>query len=331
MQNVGLAKVAVFTPFTSFLVEGGSPLERHLTAAGIDPLSLTNPNALIPLHWACSFIDRIGRLEGIKNFGFEVGSKSPIRSMGPLGEILSNSLTLKDLIERLLKWIPQFDSGAHIWTEPGSSPTTLKLCIRHEADIGRATADGFALMTLIDAVRMALGPNWRPQRYWITRSAGTPEAFEALSEGRASHDVRHVAFEIPMDRMGAQVSTNRSLKDPTTELEDSAPQNNLIGSLTQALQSSMGLRLPVIEEAAALAQMSPRSLQRRLRESGLSYRNLVDRVRHDKATAMLEQTGISISDVAHHLGYRDPANFNHAFLRWTGKTPTAYRSQTLSN
>ena len=184
MPQVGLVRISVFTPFTSYLAEGGCPVERQLTAAGIEPGLLRRGEDLFPVQWACDFVDRIGRAEGIDGLGLEVGARTSIASLGMFGSFLAQSLTLKDLLDRLFIAIPAADSGAKVWVEPGTEPETIKLCLRHEVEDGRAIADGYALLILIDAVRMACGPDWRPKRFWLSHAAGgRASAFDALSEG----------------------------------------------------------------------------------------------------------------------------------------------------
>jgi AraC-like DNA-binding protein len=66
----------------------------------------------------------------------------------------------------------------------------------------------------------------------------------------------------------------------------------------------------------------PRSLQRRLREGGTSYRELVDTIRHQRAIDLMRR-GLSIGVVAEHLGFSEPRAFRRAFRRWTGLVPSA--------
>jgi AraC-like DNA-binding protein len=37
-----------------------------------------------------------------------------------------------------------------------------------------------------------------------------------------------------------------------------------------------------------------------------------------------------MSDIALHAGYRAPASFTRAFLRWTGESPSHYRKRLLA-
>ena len=82
---------------------------------------------------------------------------------------------------------------------------------------------------------------------------------------------------------------------------------------------------PTIAQAAATAGTSVRTLQRRLLDLGLTYRELLDEVRLETACRLMERSETSLAEVAAALGYADPANFTRAFQRWTGKTPSAFR------
>ena len=85
---------------------------------------------------------------------------------------------------------------------------------------------------------------------------------------------------------------------------------------------------PVIGEVAQLLRVSSRTLQRQLSEEGLSYSGLVERCRYRTACESLKHTRDPVREIAALLGYRDVSSFSRAFLRWTGKTPSAYRNQS---
>jgi len=75
---------------------------------------------------------------------------------------------------------------------------------------------------------------------------------------------------------------------------------------------------------------SVRTLQRRLRATGLTYSGVVQRARRTAAQRMLEDGGTGIGEVARALGYSDPAHFTRAFQRWTGSTPREFRARRAS-
>ena len=84
-------------------------------------------------------------------------------------------------------------------------------------------------------------------------------------------------------------------------------------------------RYPNIEVIAQELSIHPRALRRRLEAEGTSYRDILAEVRRRLAIEYLRKTDMTNEEIASRLGYSDAANFRHAFLRWTGKSPSDLR------
>ena len=79
----------------------------------------------------------------------------------------------------------------------------------------------------------------------------------------------------------------------------------------------------------AIAQefcVSVRTLQRRLENKGLVFEKLVDDLRREHAALYLGDQALRMSQVAALLGYVEQSSFSHAFKRWYGVTPRAWRA-----
>ncbi len=83
---------------------------------------------------------------------------------------------------------------------------------------------------------------------------------------------------------------------------------------------------PTLGRVTNALGVSPRTLQRRLADNGLSFSQLADETRFLTARQLIAQ-GRKLSDVANELGYADAGSFTRAFQRWTGLTPLHYRKQ----
>jgi AraC-like DNA-binding protein len=81
---------------------------------------------------------------------------------------------------------------------------------------------------------------------------------------------------------------------------------------------------------AATLGVSERSLSRRLAEDGTSFREIVQQQRRQMAHRYLDDPAIRPTQVAYLLGYAQPSAFSHAFRRWTGVSPAAYRAQNTN-
>jgi AraC-like DNA-binding protein len=76
--------------------------------------------------------------------------------------------------------------------------------------------------------------------------------------------------------------------------------------------------------------MSTRAMQRLLKGSGTSFRQLLDEVRNEHARGYLTSTSFSDGEVSFLLGFEDPNSFYRAFRSWNGMSPTEFRRQGVS-
>ncbi len=67
--------------------------------------------------------------------------------------------------------------------------------------------------------------------------------------------------------------------------------------------------------------VSRQTLFRRLKREGVTYREVLDRLRHRMALHYLTAEKLSVSETSRRLGFSEAAAFSRAFKRWTGRSP----------
>lgn len=87
---------------------------------------------------------------------------------------------------------------------------------------------------------------------------------------------------------------------------------------------------PTLEQLARIVNQSSRTLARCLEAEGTSFRDLSLQVRTSRATHMLEQGDLSITQVAYRLGYGDVTSFVRSYRRETGVTPGSVHTRMRS-
>jgi len=80
-----------------------------------------------------------------------------------------------------------------------------------------------------------------------------------------------------------------------------------------------------IKHIANSTGTSVRTLQRRLKDAGVNYNDLLSDVRKTLALNLLENETLALGEIAFSLGYSEVSAFNHAFRRWFGHSPGDYR------
>ncbi len=83
-------------------------------------------------------------------------------------------------------------------------------------------------------------------------------------------------------------------------------------------------KYPTLPDIAKTLGNSDRTLRRKLRDLGVSYREILDDHKKKRALDMLAQKDMSISELTESLGYTESTSFLRAFKRWTGQTPKQY-------
>ncbi|HEU0032676.1 MAG TPA: AraC family transcriptional regulator [Kofleriaceae bacterium] len=81
-----------------------------------------------------------------------------------------------------------------------------------------------------------------------------------------------------------------------------------------------------IDVVAKRLGLTPRSLQRRLKDEGTSFQAVREATRRDLAERYLAD-GLTIAEISFLLGFSEPSAFFRAFKRWTGETPLAVRQR----
>jgi AraC-like DNA-binding protein len=76
---------------------------------------------------------------------------------------------------------------------------------------------------------------------------------------------------------------------------------------------------------AARLGMSEEALRRKMRREGVSFRTMLRQRRCALATRHLQETSLSILQVAQLSGYAETASFTRAFVQETGMTPSQAR------
>jgi AraC family transcriptional regulator, regulatory protein of adaptative response / methylphosphotriester-DNA alkyltransferase methyltransferase len=104
-------------------------------------------------------------------------------------------------------------------------------------------------------------------------------------------------------------------------------RTSLFEEATAIVDAEFGSDLSLDDIARRVAS-SRRQLQRAYAEIGrTTFREHLTAVRMERASEMLSGRGPTVREVAHRVGYRQPAQFAKAFRRHHGVSPSTFRSR----
>ena len=107
--------------------------------------------------------------------------------------------------------------------------------------------------------------------------------------------------------------------------ERTANEDHFIDLVRGAIQQRLTGHRPVVDDVAKDLHMSPRTLQRRLQDSGSNYQRVLEEARHQMARYYLSNSVLELAEAAYLLGYEDANSFARAFRAWEGMPPRDWR------
>ena len=304
---------------------------KMFAEAGFDLALFDSPENMI------SFRER-GRLmafcvarTGCQHLGLLVGQRAGLHSLGMTGLLAKYSPDVETALRNLTNFMHLHVRGAVTsLTIEEKSARVSYLVSQPRALANDQVGDG-AVAATFNIIRSLCGALWRPSQVMFAhRQPQDIVPFQRFFQAPLVFDAEQNAVVFPVSWL------NRSL--PQTDPE-------LLGMLRQqveALEHRYGddfpgkvrrvLRLAIMtkqaneEHIATMFSMHSRTLRRHLQEFDTNFDELLDEIRYETARQMLEDTRMTVTQVALALNYANASSFTRAFGRWSGLTPARWRT-----
>jgi AraC-like DNA-binding protein len=316
------------------LAELGVDADTLAAECALDPAARSQPELPLPGDAVVAFFEGAAERSGIEDFGIRLASRQDLSVLGPLWLTMRSAQTVRDSLQVLAQFFVVHTSGALVGMEPqadGSAIFSYALSAGVSARDRQTIELGLAL--LCNELRQHCGTAWTPRAATFTHDR--PKSL--TSHRRAFGPRVRFAQErnaVWIDR-GCLDTVLSSRSMPTHALLTKLLVSRVDGAQAVAakVEGAMRALMPFAdcsrEQVARVANLSQRTLQRRLAEAGTSFQQLRDRVRADIALKYLRQSSLQAAQIAAILGYSEPAAFTRAFRRQYGFTPSAARQRRL--
>jgi AraC-like DNA-binding protein len=306
----------------------GIDVRPALAQIGLSVEQLGELGELIPLHWLKDFWDAIVKQTGECGLGLRIAEHVRPDAYEIFGCLLAASSTLGEAALRATRLI-------------GLATKTVRLSLHHEGDqvtfavepfypdlVHRETIEFMVAALGAIAERIADRP-LIAQKVCFTheppadlshhkRVFNGPVHFGAALNGLIFDGS---LLDIPIPSSDSALSAK--LKRQAEELMEEAQMLGFKAHVRAALAAELRGGDPTAERVAGALSLHPKTLSRRLKAEGTTFRRLLDELRMELARRYLRQPGLSVEEVAFLLGYSERSAFHRAFQRWTGHAPRA--------
>jgi AraC-like DNA-binding protein len=300
-----------------------------LAVAGFDLKHLGGPDARCPLA-------KTGRLwrvaleaTGDEAFGVKLASYFTHTAFHALGYGLSASSTLKEAFERVQRYSHVVsDAVGYRFYRRGAE---YHFYIEPRTEVPIESVDALVGMHL-RMCRSLIGRDFSPLSVELRRPwPAVIDDFERLWRAPLRFNAEYnrlrfdaASIERPLDGGNPELARLSDVVSARylARIEPHNMEARVRTVLTQRLQHSE----PTQEGVAEILNVSARTLQRKLGESGTTFRKILDETRRAQALAHFGTPQMSVNEVAHLLGFSCSGSFTRAFRRWTGLSPSEWRA-----
>jgi len=315
----------------------GGNATRLLRRADIDPSALDHLTAFISFEAVTDLLERSSTELNTPDFGLRLAERQDIGILGTLAVAMRHSDTVGEAMSTASQYLDVYNAAISFTISTGSprgqARLVFKLLPGHYLRWAQTAEHGIGLtwriLTMLSEGRCHLRGVWFPHP-----AVAAEASYQARFDAPAVFGADQAALAVTERDLDLPISDNiEELHDLVTRYLDSQlprGRSALNLQVRQAVEALLGTGTCSHQEVARALYMHPRTLQRRLREEGITFEAIKDEAREDLAQRYLSQPGVPLTQITALLGYSEQSALGRSCRRWFDTTPREMRARLSS-
>jgi AraC-like DNA-binding protein len=323
--------VAMFLrPLATLLRQHGIAPEPLFAQHGISVEDTRQPEARVSVAHTSELLTEAEHLLDDPSLGINMARHSEYSAFGGLGLALSAGGSLLSVLQRMVRFHRLISNAVR--TELISEED--RVIVRFYADAGHTPHHQgmlYVMASLVRLVRIRIDPALNPAEVWV--AYGAPDYLQCIGRYFRVTPQQGDLYQIVFSRNDAEAELHSSEPQLAAMMEASLNERlaeqergSLLIQLSLWLEGRLPEGEPSLGDAAERFHMSVRSLQRRLSDEGMTWKQLLENTRRTLVGRHLHQPGMTVTQLAFLLGFSDVSAFSRAFKKWYGVAPSQFRS-----
>ncbi len=329
-RPVARQRAGPLTGLPALLCEFRVSPSRITADLGID-LETLSPDTMIPFAAALTMLERAADETGCAHIGLLLGSRHRWSNHGVIAPLTMTAPTLRRALTDFVTWQIGYSSGAGIYLTRVGDAFALGYGIHDRSEPGSRQAYELVIAIGLNMISALTGSAVWPDEIMFCHSA--PKDVSAHAR------ILKAPVRFNQNQCCMLLSANAMARAlPGSDPARYAQARRAVGEALGVTIDSPAARLrgmirpqilkgdPSMAGAARALALHPRTLRRHLAAAGLTFEGVRDDVRFVVARDLLGLTDLSIGEISAALAFSTHSAFVEAFRRWSGMTPTAWRS-----
>jgi len=318
--------------FSEQVLELGGIPEVLYQAVKIDPQTLTNPENMISYRAFLQLLDKAAHNTNCEHFGLFLSRKQSLHMFGAVGLIMRESADVRAALHDLIRFFHLHNQGATVELKEDGRFAYLHFTINQPGVADLRQQEDLAGGVALNIMRFLCGNNWSPNSQYLIHSAPKDirpyhQLFRCpihFSQEMMCMVFDAAALDIKLARSDEQL---HDILQQHLGLQATQNLHDFSSNIKQLITRAMLAGDCSIDRVASYLAVNKRTLQRQLKEQGLTFKSLLEEVRFNTAIKYLKDSTISLTQIADILCYHDISAFSRAFKRHCNIPPQQWREQ----
>lgn len=324
MKAIPIFRAEHIQPHLALLRGAGVGVDRYWKDEGLPSLLDVSSSMYLPLINGLNFLETVAAAEGIEDLAYNACQN--IHNITLDRQLVASLATEPTLYSALKKFCTLSyieDNSLMYWFKEAGNSFRIYSRLNIRCDhLHLRYSEWSQNMALAQIVEHLTGEDWYPDEMGFSSTFAVP-AIAQNSHPNTQFITHQNATWITIDKQTLSQHLSCSVRNPSSSLTKEPP--SFSNALKKLLRPYLNAGHPNIAVAARISGSSVRTFQRRLKELGFNYSDIVHQAKYELATDMLRDCDIKIIEIAQTVGYDDASNFARAFKRSTGVSPRKYR------
>lgn len=318
------------------------PVAQALRRQGVDPVELVaqvgldlakaaNPDWRVSEESFSELLQRSIEATGDEAFGLLAAEQLQPQVLHSLGLAWLASDTVYDGLKRLQRFGRMVATGIDLRLQEEGDSVCLFLGYDPGPEGLVPASHDYAVGIVTRMCRLTLGEFLAPVSVALQRPRpAQPERWEYLLSSKVIFDapgncITWYSADIMEPLVTGDPALARINDEHTATFLDSFVARSATRDVVDKIVEKLPDGPPSQQQIAEALHMSNRTLQRKLKAEGTSFKDLLQDTRMQLAGKYLRSPGRSVVETAYLLGFSEPSTFSRAFKRWAGQAPAEYR------
>ncbi len=336
LENTGLSiRLGALQGLLPLIESIGEDASKVLAPLGLSVDDFAMPDKFIPYTSHEAILENSAALYNVPDFGLRLANAQGLAMLGPVGLMIMHSESVLEAAFRARNYM-----SLHVLAEYWTFDVSDELCVitrfqhqRQQRHQGQPSE--LSLGVCYRILRRLVGPDFKLSGLHFThRRISSDNHYTQYFDAPVNFSQERDQLFFPKRFLTREIATfDESI---TQQLEVNMDrrlrtQGDKIDRETQALiLASLGMSQSMLTYIAGLLHMHPRTLQRRLKANGYSFKRLVLETRMNVSRWVLSNSEMPLTQLSLMLGYNELSAFSKAFKTYHALSPRAWRQRNLN-